>query len=173
MAKEKKEAKEKEQAQEEHSSPKLTKGRKKELRSLLIGDLRLGDDGKLVSGGNRLFTPWGAGEGALSVAVFGIKRKNFYYSSALKNNKQVMFQTVKAMQNIGRAIYMQSAPEGKAVYIRRFMVRPTVLLLEENDDSGFTLNAYCGRSPLAFVAIKKSVKLFENEMKGKIKRIEE
>lgn len=155
---------------EEQAPVFSAKQRKKELRSCLIGDLRLSDDGKLIPGGSRIFTPWGAGDGALSVSVFGIKRKTIRYSPSLKNNKQVMFQSAKAMKNIGRVIYMETAPDANVCYIRRPLIRATVLIFEEADDGSFTLTAFCGRSPLAFLAVKRSVGFFEEEMKGKIKR---
>lgn len=155
------------------TSESLTKERKSELRSLLIGDIRLNDEGKLVSGGRKLITPWGAGDGALSVTFLGIRRKTFHYTSLLKNNKQASFRSVKAMQNIGRVIYMQTAPDAACCFIRRPFVRATVLIFEEDTDKkGLTLEAYCGRSPFAFWAMKKAVGYFEKEMKGKIKRIE-
>ncbi len=68
---------------------------------------------------------------------------------------------------------MDTAPDASVCYVRHIVLRPVVLFYEndsETDINNVVIHAYCGRSPLAFLAVRQAVKRFEKELPKQIKR---
>ena len=158
---------------DEYDEKTLQKLRKAEIKRLLMSDLRKNADGTLSSGKGFAITPYGFGDGAIDVMVFGAGERKVQYRSSLKNETQNYYQISKAMQRTGRIVSMETAPDALVCYVRSIVFRPVVLLYEtdtESEDNIIVLHIYCGRSPLSFLAVRHAVKLFEKELPKQIKR---
>lgn len=158
---------------EEFDEKTLKKLRKAELKRLVMSDLRQNADGSLSSGRGLILTPYGFGDGAMNVMIFGIKDRKFRYRSTLKNQTQNYYQISKAMQKTGHIVSMDTAPDAAVCYVRHIVLRPVVLFYEndsETDINNVVIHAYCGRLPLAFLAVRQAVKRFEKELPKQIKR---
>ena len=132
--------------------------------------------GKFSAGSARLVTPFGVGDGARETIMFGVKEKKYLYTTALKNNRQAIFQASKAMSDIGRALILETAPDAAVCYVKSYVFRPVVLIFEEReDDKGdlrLVLSAYCGRSPIAIIPIARAVSRFNKQLTDDISRIQ-
>lgn len=153
---------------------KLTrKLRKKEIRSVLLGNLSINEDGITVAGKNHIITPYGLEDGAQAVAFLGIKKKRYIYCTTLKSFTQVKYRVLKVMSDIGRVFVMESAPEALACRVKGYVFRPVVLVFEEvavGDESVLQLTAYCGRSPLVIIPILHAVSRFNKLLPKEITR---
>lgn len=149
--------------------------RKKEIRSVLLGNFAVSDDGRTIAGKNRVITPYGIADGAQTVAFFGIKQKRYVYRTTLKNYNQVAYRVYKTMADIGRVFEMESSPEAVACLIKSYVFRPVVLIFEEikkpdNKDSYLLLTVCCGRSPLAIIPVFRAVSRFDKLLPKEIFR---
>lgn len=154
---------------------KRKKLRKKEIRSVLLGNFEVSDDGRTIAGKNRVITPYGTADGAQAVVFLGIKRKRYVYRTTLKNYNQVTYRVYKTMADIGRVFEMESSPEAVACRIKSYVFRPVVLIFEEvkgsdNKDSYLQLTACCGRSPLAIIPVLRAVSRFDKLLPKEIFR---
>ncbi len=151
------------------------KDRKRELKHILLGSYFTLEDGRMASGGGKWMSPLGLGEGAGSTIFLGVKAKRYRYNTRLKSNRQALFAVSKAMSNIGRAIALDCAPDALACYVKSLVYRPVILVFEEvtlEDNSTYLeLNAYSGRSPLAFISIRRTVSKFDKELPDTISRV--
>ena len=148
---------------------------KKEIRSVLLGNFAVSDDGRTIAGKNRVITPYGIADGAQTVALFGIKQKRYVYRTTLKNYNQVAYRVYKTMADIGRVFEMESSPEAVACRIKSYVFRPVVLIFEEikkqdDKDSYLLLTACCGRSPLAIIPVLRAVSRFDKLLPKEIFR---
>ena len=91
------------------------------------------------------------------------------FGTSLRNKTQAVFQSEKAMRDIGNVLYMHSAPELKACYIRRVGFRPVILTFAVEDEE-LILRAYSGRAPLTFISIMHAVSMFEKALPSQIYR---
>ena len=153
----------------------LKKLRKKEIRSVLLGNFAVSEDGRTIAGKNRLITPYGTADGAQAVALFGIKQKRYVYRTTLKNYTQVAYRIYKVMEDIGRVFEMESSPDAVACRVKSYVFRPVVLFFEEvggsdKKDSCLQLTACCGRSPLAIIPVLRAVSRFEKLLPKEIFR---
>ena len=160
---------------EEQQSSKKGKLCKNEIRSVLLGNFALNEEGKTVAGRNSLITSNGIEDGAAQVLFWGITKLSFSYRSKLRNFQQVRFKVLKTMADIGRVFYMESAPEAAACCVKGLVFRPVVLVFEEKADTGkysssLRLTAYCGRSPLAFIPILRAVSRFDKHLPREVFR---
>ena len=149
--------------------------RKKEIRSVLLGNFSVSDDGITIAGKNRVITPYGIADGAQNVVFLGIKQKKFVYRTTLKNYNQVTYRVYKTMADIGRVFEMESTPEAVACLIKSYVFRPVVLIFEEvrsseNKDSYLQLTACGGRSPLAIIPVLRAVSRFDSLLPKEIFR---
>ncbi|MBP5362808.1 MAG: hypothetical protein J6Y71_07315 [Ruminococcus sp.] len=140
-----------------------------EIKKLLMGNLMRRDDGKVELRNELWVTPWGVGDGAVETLLFGVSQKRYVFDTSLRNNSQAVFQSEKTMRDIGNVLYMRTAPDLKACYIRRFGFRLVVLTFDIEDDE-LVLRAYSGRAPLTFLSIMHAVSLFEKALPSQIYR---
>ncbi|MBR6337399.1 MAG: hypothetical protein IKR76_06665 [Ruminococcus sp.] len=158
--------------EQEKSPRQIAKERRAEVRHILLGNFAFDDKGRLGAGTGSWVTPYGLGDGAGQTIAFGVKEKRFSYSSALKNAKQTVFKVGKAMEKTGRAIVLESAPDAAVCYVKSYVFRPVVLLFEKSPEGeDYKLHAYCGRSPIAFVAVLRAVARLAKNLPDDIKRI--
>ncbi|WP_028505332.1 hypothetical protein [Ruminococcus sp. FC2018] len=154
---------------------KKNKERKREIKHILVGSYFTLDDGRMASGGGKWVSPLGVGDGAGSALLLGIKDKSFRYSTRLKNSTQVLHGVSKAMKDIGRELSLDCAADARACYIKSVVFRPVVLLFEEvieqDRSSHFELHAYCGRSPLSFLSIRRAVSRLDKQLPDTISRV--
>ncbi|MBO7395083.1 MAG: hypothetical protein J6U16_03060 [Ruminococcus sp.] len=140
-----------------------------EIKKLLMGNLARREDGKSELRNELWVTPWGVGDGALETLMFGVSRRKYKFETTLRNNTQALYQSEKAMHNIGSVLYMHSAPELKACFIRSIGFRPVILAFDE-EDGELVLRAYSGRAPLTFLSIMHAVSKFEKSLPSQIYR---
>lgn len=155
--------------QPELTEEQLKKYRRHEIKKLLMGNLKRRDDGKSELRNELWVTPWGVGDGALETLVFGVSKRKYRFGTSLRNKTQAVFQSEKAMRDIGNVLYMHSAPELKACYIRRVGFRPVILTFAVEDEE-LILRAYSGRAPLTFISIMHAVSMFEKALPSQIYR---
>ena len=156
---------------EEKTPKQIAKERRAEIKRLLLCNFAFDANDKLIAGSGGWITPFGIGDGAGQTIAFGIKEKRYSYTSSLKNAKQTIFKVSKAMENTGRSVVLQSAPDAAVCYVKSLIFRPVVLLFEQDPEGeGFKLHTYCGRSPIAFVAVMRAVSRFEKQLPDDIKR---
>ena len=168
VAAEQEDKKEKQKAEKRERKERL-----REIKKILLGKYAQLDDGRLCASGSGWVTSQGLNDGASTTIIFGVKEKRFLYRSKLKNSTQAVFKATAAMRDIGRALYLETAPEGCACYVRSILFRPVVLRFCPRGDSGqeLALYAYCGRSPLAFLSVRRVVSRFDKALPDEIKRV--
>ena len=153
----------------------VNKLRKKEIRSILLGNFSVNSEGKTVAGKDLPLTPYGFEDGAQQVLFFGISQKRFIYRSKLKNYLQTRFKVIRTMSDIGRVFTLEAAPDAAACRLKGVFFRPVVLVFEEvkdkeKDESFLQLTAYCGRSPLVIIPILYAVLRFDKFLPKEISR---
>ena len=160
--------------QDQEMSEKLNrKLRRNEIRSVLLGNFSINEDGKTVAGKNHIITPYGLEDGAQAIAFWGVKQKRYVYRTTLKNYTQVRYRVLKVMSDIGRVFELGSAPEALACRVKSYVFRPVVLVFEEaegRDESILQLTAYSGRSPLVIFPILYAVSRFDKLLPEEISR---
>ena len=144
----------------------------REVKKILLGKYAPMEDGRICASGNGWITPQGINDGARATIFFGVKQKRFVYKTKLKTSKQALFKAAAAMREIGRAWYRETAPEACASYVRSVLFRPVVLRFNpcEGKENVLELYAYCGRSPLAFLSIRRVVSRFDKALPDEIVR---
>lgn len=148
------------------------KDRRSEIRNVLLGNFSIDEQGRLCSGSGGWVTPFGFGDGAQQTIAFGVKHKTFLYRTKYKNNQQAVFNASKAMADIGRQLYLETAPDAAVCYVKSMFFRPVVLIFEERKlDDGSTrleLSAHCGRSPIAIIPVLRAVARFNKALPEEI-----
>ena len=174
MAKDKQDKKEKKKQKKKEKAER--KSYIKEIKAVLMGNVKRDDDGKLRAGKAHLVTRWGVGDGAKETFFLGVKKKKFVYNTKSINSKQALFSGEKALKDIGLRVYLENEPDAVVCYIKAIIFRPVVLILKEYNDpeeerqDKIAVYAYCGRSIMAFFSIRRAVQRFEKLMGKKIVR---
>lgn len=152
------------------------KDRRSEIRHILLGSFSIDAQGRFHAGSGGWVTPFGIGDGAQQTIAFGVKHKRYIYTTAYKNNTQAVFNASKAMSDIGRQLYLETAPDAAVCYVKSMFFRPVVLVFEDKaqeNGSRLELTAYCGRSPIAFVAVMRAVSRFNKALPEQISPLKE
>lgn len=155
--------------EQELTAEQQRKHHRHEIKKLLMGNLARREDGKCELRNELWVTPWGVGDGALETLLFGVSRRKYKFETSLRNHTQALYQSEKAMHDIGSVLYMHSAPELNACYIRSIGFRPVILAFDE-EDGELVLRAYSGRAPLTFLSIMHAVSRFEKALPSQIYR---
>ena len=152
---------------------KARKERRHEVRKILLNNLVLRDDKRLAAGGDARVTLWGAGEGTAETVLMGMTHKRYAYETSFSNNRQAVHQVSESMKDIGRGLYLETAPEAAACLVKNFFFRPVVLIFEEEEDTKeLTLNAYTGRALNARLSIRHAVSALEKVLPKQVRRTE-
>ena len=155
----------------EEAQPSASKLRKKEIKRILLGSMTRTQEGHFLSGNGAMTMPYGFRDGSLSVLLFGIKDKSYRYETTFRNTTQALYQTKKAMQDIGHIIELEAAPDSAVCLVSSFVLRPVVLLFEEcSVNKELVLHVYCGRSMLSFIAVRRALSRFEKALPKQISR---
>ncbi|MBR5165878.1 MAG: hypothetical protein IKW87_10050 [Ruminococcus sp.] len=155
--------------QPQPTEQELKKLHRHEIKKLLMGNLMRREDGKAELRNELWVTPWGVGDGAVETLIFGVSQRRYVFDTSLRNKTQAVYQSEKTMRDIGNVLYMHSAPELRACYVRRFGFRPVILAFDIEEDE-LVLRAYSGRAPLTFLSIMHAVSLFEKALPSQIYR---
>ena len=132
-----------------------------EIRRVLMGRAVLAEDGRLaaVPAGTFMKTPIGVGDGAVSVLLFGVRRRVRRYET--KDGKaRVAAAARKAMQNIGRGLILNEQREATACLIRYVLTRPVALVFTWEDGTP-TLTAGAGRGLTGWISLRRAITAFE------------
>ena len=147
---------------------------KKDIKSILMGNLVKTENGRYTAGQSRFITPYGIADNAQLVLFFGVTERRYFYKTSLRNNTQALFQAEKAMSKIGRLVELESAPDSAVCYLKSIIFRPVVLVFEEcrekDDTKQLCLRAFCGRSLFAFLPLMRAAARVEKVMPKQIAR---
>ena len=143
----------------------------KEVKNLLIGKMVRGESGNMTAADGTASMPFGFRDGAMRVLLLGVSRRAYPMETSFRNSTQAIYHTRKSMHDIGRVVDMVSAPGAAVCYVSSFFFRPVVLMLEETDtEQQLVLRAFCGRSPLAFIAARRAVSRLIKVLPKQIRR---
>ncbi len=178
MAEEKISKEEKKNQKKEEQAKKKKYNR--QIKSVLTGNLKRGEDGKLRAGKVHLVTRWGVGDGAKETLLFGLKKKTFRFNTTFNNSKQALYHAERALQDLGLRVYLECEPDAIVCFVKPVVFRPVVLVLKENKDEqdkekkkgSLILYAFCGRAIMTFFSIKRVVSRFEKLVGDKFERLE-
>ena len=132
-----------------------------EIRRVLLGRVVLAQDGRLTAlpAGTFMKTPIGVGDGASAVRFFGMFRRIRRYQT--KDGKtRVTEAAKKAMQNVGRGLFLNEQPDAVACLLRYILSRPAVLVFTFEDGVP-TLTAWTGRGLTGLISLRRAIKAFE------------
>ncbi len=150
---------------------KARKERRHEVRKILLNNLVLRDDKRLAAGGNARVTLWGAGEGTAETVLMGMTHKHYPFETTYSNNRQAVHQVSEAMKDIGRGLYLETAPDAAACLVKNFFFRPVVLIFEEEDNTKeLVLDAYSGRALNARLSIRHALSALEKVLPKQVRR---
>lgn len=154
---------------------KLEKKKKiREIKHILLGNLVVLSDGRVGAGSGMWVTRNGVADGASSAILLGVKMKKYNYSTTFKSNNQAVYRVKEAMSNIGRCIYLDTAPKASACFVKSVLFKPVVLVFEcvnkADGSENLELSAYCGRSLFAFFSLMRIVSRFNKELPEEISR---
>ena len=144
----------------------------KEIRQILLGRTKLLPDGRLstLEEGDYML-PRGIVDGAAAVRFLGVMRKAKVLTSDLPD-KKLRETVVKAMQNIGRGIELQAAPEECACLLRYVLRRPAVLCFFYDDELP-VIAAYTGRGLTGFISLLRAFAKFRKDLPDTVKYADE
>ena len=147
---------------------------KKEIRQVLLGNFVVYEDGSYGAGNGSWVSAFGFNDGALRTIYYGISRKQYPYTSVVKNNTKILFDVLRAMKKIGRRLIFVTESEYPACYIKSYIFRPVVLLFvpvsNDKHNTRFMLRAYCSRGLLSFLSIRRAVSRFDKEIPSQLSR---
>ena len=146
--------------------------KKAEIKRVLLGRAVLGEDGRLIAipAGTFLRTPIGIGDGADAVLFLGMARRIRRYASK-DSRARINEAAAKAMQNIGRGLYLNEQPEATACLIRYVLTRPAVLVFTWEEGLP-TLTAWTGRGLTGWISLRRAISAFEQGLPDSMKAIE-
>ncbi|MBE5923641.1 MAG: hypothetical protein E7271_04120 [Lachnospiraceae bacterium] len=134
-----------------------------ESRKLLLNQVDVGNDGRLIAVDEIRTFKYGAAEGEHKVRISGITTRDFYYRTKYNGNKAV-FQASESMKDIGRRANLQCMDNAAACVVKSLIFYPVVLVLYENSDGRIQLSAFTAKAFLALFAINSALKKFDREL---------
>lgn len=153
----------------------------REIKAVLMGNVKRGEDNKLIAGKAHLVTRWGVGDGAKETMILGVHHKKFLYDTTYNNPKQALYQAEEALKDLGLRVYLECEPDAVVCFIKAILFRPVVIMLKESNDEDhpkqedkqpmITLTAFCGRAFTTFFSIKRVVSRFEKQMGDRFIRL--
>lgn len=145
---------------------------KKEIREALLGDLVSMDRRLVVSGMRRVKYRNGLREGFGSVLIMGVMCSRRWYMTK-KSAKQIRELAVKAMQDMGRMMILQSLPEAEAVYCTYLLNHPAILTFTQSRDGIIEVAAYSARDLSGMLAAYRTLNRFQKAMHDVLERMSE
>ena len=149
----------------------MTKEELKEIRSVLLGRTVLANDGRITTLEPGFHLSAGVSDGAGAVRFFGVKKTVRVYETSL-SEENTLKAAQTAMENIGRGLLLKEQPDTKACLIRSILTRPVVLVFRYEEGKPI-LTACTGRSPTAWLAIRRALYAFTDELPEGVRPAEE
>ena len=135
----------------------------REKKAILRGIFGMDDEGRIAVTDD-YFSHFGFGinDGALRVTILGIsgKRRRYVKTSDVRKH---MKAAQKAMQDLGREVYLFYDPAEVVCYVKSLLFRPGLLIFEITDNIP-TARIYTGRGLLSFISRNYYLKKFEKLM---------
>ena len=144
---------------------------KKEIKQALLGDM-ISVDGRLVTSGKWTTKyRFGFRDGFDRVLFLGVMSRKRWYRSK-KSEKQLKAVAIKAMQDMGRMMYLQSDLSLEAVYCTYLMNQPSILTFSQGTN-GIEVTAFSGRGISGWIAILRTLNRFQKGMSQNMERLSE
>ena len=151
-------------SKKEKSNPLLM-----EVRRLLLNQVDVEKDGRLVAVDEVRTFRYGAAEGEHKVRISGITTRDYFYRTKYNHTKAV-YQSSDAMKDIGRRVNLQCMDGAAACVIKSPVFYPVVLVFYENGDGHLQLSAFTAKAFLALFAINSALKKFDKELPDAMER---
>ncbi len=160
-------------AEQERILQTWQKAHVKELRSILLGNIVQYKDDLYVAGSAMWRSRFGFGDGALETLFFGLTERWLPYTTTLRNHTKALYHVTKQiMPKIGMPLLLQTVPGTAAVYMKSPFFRPVILMFEDKEvmegHKELILHAYCGRSLLSGISIRRAIARFNAELPKQI-----
>ena len=157
---------------EKHSAE--YKAHMREIKAVLCGKLTLREDKRLAVSDNWFGNRWGFEDGAPETFLFGVTRKEYVYDAPEREYARARYNMCKLVESIGKALYLETAPQNAACLMKHIFFRPVVLEFgertAEDDTRELVLYGYCGRTLVARLALRHAVKRFEKDLPKRVYR---
>lgn len=136
--------------------------RLKEVKKALLGNLTIGEDGRMVPVSGFNMNWWGTADGSFGTRLFGIAEKTVTFTSS-KGKTKMVYEAAKVMEDFGRGLDFESVYAGASCLLRHFLFRPVVLVFEADEEAEgeYMLSVYCGRDILTYFSMRRAIRLFE------------
>lgn len=139
----------------------------KELKKILTGNVMLNESNVLIATPpNYITRSQGALDGALEVALFGVRMETRYFLLNLRKNELNDFID-DYLSNHGRRIALADNPDAKAIFTGYIMSKPTVVAVEMDEtgkkggrQNGISFTVCTGRTIFAWLRCKRIIKGF-------------
>lgn len=130
---------------------------------LLLNQVNVEKDGRLVAVDEIRTFRYGAAEGEHKVRISGITARDFFYRTKYNRTKAI-YQASEAMKDIGRRARLQSMDDAACCIVKSPIFYPVVLVLYENENGRIQLTAFTARAFLAIFAINSALKKFDKKL---------
>ncbi len=134
-----------------------------ESRKLLLNQVEVGSDGRLIAVDEIRTFRYGAAEGEHKVRISGITTRDFFYRTKYNRTKAV-YQASEAMKDIGRRASLKCMNDAAACIIKSPIFYPVVIVFYENRDGRMQLSAFTARAFSSLFAINSALKRFDREL---------
>lgn len=143
---------------------------KHEIKRILMGySVKDEKDRLIVSEETMKHLGRGVSDGATGVAILGVsKRKRRYVRSS--NKKELNKKIEKAMDEMGRRVFLSEKPEAPACLVRSIILRPSLIFFNYEEDEAPAAVVYTGRGLFSFLAKKKAFKELESRLGDSLMR---
>ena len=157
-------------------TPEAYKAHIREIKDVLFGNVVMREDKRLAVSRPLFGNPWGLEDGAPEIFLFGVLCKTYVYEAPFREYTRSRFAISKMLEEIGKALYLETAPDRAACLMKHLFFRPVVLEFgERTDDNGeqeLVLYAYSGRTLFSVLSITHAVKAFEKNLPVHVHRKE-
>ena len=131
-----------------------------EVKNVLLNKVTLNLDNQFIVVKETRFALWGPAEGSHKLRTLGMTIRKFVFISDY-NNKKAIFSTSKAMNNIGRGVWLESVPNSAACIAKSAFFYPVVVVFAENEEKILEATLYTPRTFTSLLAIRAVLRRFE------------
>ena len=134
-----------------------------ECRKLLLNQVDVGKDGRLVAVDEIRTFRYGAAEGEHKVRISGITTRDFFYRTKY-NRVKAVYQASEAMKDIGRRADLSCMEDAAACIIKSPIFYPVVIVFYENIEGRMQLSTFTAKAFLSLFAINSAIKKFDRQL---------
>lgn len=146
----------------------------REIREVLLGNIVMGADKRMIVSRAVFGNPWGLNDGAPETIVFGVAQRTYVYHAPFREYARSRYAVEKMLGKIGKAVHLETAPEHAVCLIGSVFFRPVVLEFterrDENGEQEMALYAYSGRTLFSLLSIRRAVAVFEKHLPDRVER---